>query len=87
MDVIMGVRSCKDGSMPPKIRKLKSDLRKAGFVERPAKGSHTAWSDALDPTNHLLIAGHDGDDADKYQIRDVRNAIKRAKEKRELWNH
>jgi hypothetical protein len=29
-----------------------------------------------------LIAGHDGDDADKYQIRNVRNAIKRAKERR-----
>ncbi len=82
MYVTIGIISCRDGSMPPKIRKLKSDLRKAGFVERPAKGSHTAWSDPLDPTNHLLIAGHDGDDADKYQIKDVINAIKRAKEKR-----
>lgn len=43
-------------------------------------------SDPLDPTNHLLIAGHDGDDADKYQIKDVINAIKRAKDKRRLWN-
>jgi hypothetical protein len=29
--------------MPRKIRELKAELRRAGFVERPAKGSHTFW--------------------------------------------
>ncbi len=68
--------------MPRKIRDLKSDLRKAAFIERPAKGSHTFWYHSLDPANNLLLAGHDGDDADKYKIKDVRNALKRAKERR-----
>ena len=69
--------------MPEKIRKLKAKLRKAGFVERPAKGSHTFWYDSSDPTNNLLLAGHDGDDADKYKIKDVNDALKRkAKEGR-----
>ncbi|HWS83522.1 MAG TPA: type II toxin-antitoxin system HicA family toxin [Ktedonobacteraceae bacterium] len=71
--------------MPEKIRKLKSKLRKAGFVERPAKGSHTVFYDPSDRMNKVTFAGQDGDDADKYQIKDVRDALKRAKEKRQ-WN-
>ena len=63
--------------MPEKIRKLKAKLRKAGFVERPAKGSHTFWYDPSNPANHLLLAG---DDADKYKIKDVRDALKKKKE-------
>lgn len=63
--------------MPEKIRKLKAKLRKAGFVERPAKGSHTFWYDPSNPANHLLLAGHDGDDADKYKIKDVSDALKK----------
>ena len=68
--------------MPEKIRKLKSKLQKAGFVYRPAKGSHTVWYDPSDPENVVTFCGHDGDDADKYQVRDVQKALKRAKEKR-----
>jgi predicted RNA binding protein YcfA (HicA-like mRNA interferase family) len=63
--------------MPEKIRKLKAKLRKAGFVECPAKGSHTFWYDPSDPTNHLLLAGHDGDDADKYKVKDVNDVLKK----------
>jgi predicted RNA binding protein YcfA (HicA-like mRNA interferase family) len=75
-------RNCKDGCMPKKIRKLKADLGKAGFVYRPAKGSHVVWYDPDDPENTITLCGHDGDDADKYQLRDVRKALKRAKEKK-----
>jgi hypothetical protein len=68
--------------MPEKIRKLKAKLRKAGFVSRPAKGSHTVWYDPLDPENDFTFCGHDRNDADKYQIRAVNAMLKRAKEKR-----
>lgn len=71
--------------MPEKIRKLKAKLRKAGFVSRPAKGSHTVWYDPLDPENDFTFCGHDGDDAEKYQMRAVNVMLKRAKEKRQ-WN-
>ncbi|WP_292853095.1 type II toxin-antitoxin system HicA family toxin [Nostoc sp. NMS8] len=30
--------------MPKKTRELKAILLKAGFVYRPAKGSHTFWT-------------------------------------------
>ena len=50
------------GWMPPKIRKLKSDLQKAGFVVRPAKGSHTVWYYPLDPSIEVTLAGNDGND-------------------------
>jgi predicted RNA binding protein YcfA (HicA-like mRNA interferase family) len=71
--------------MTEKICKLKAQLRKVGFVYRPAKGSHTVWYDPLDPENEVTFSGHDGDDAKEYLIKDVRNALKRAKEKRQ-WN-
>jgi predicted RNA binding protein YcfA (HicA-like mRNA interferase family) len=68
-------------SMPPKIRQLKSDLRKAGFVERPAKGSHTFWYDPSDPRNYLTLSGKDGDDADVWKVKKV-NAILAKKERK-----
>jgi len=71
--------------MPEKIRKLKAKLRQAGFVERPAKGSHVVFYDPYDHTNKVTFAGHDGDDADKYQLKDVRDALKKAKERKQ-WN-
>jgi hypothetical protein len=62
---------------PRKIRQLKSDLRKAGFVERKdrGKGSHARWFDVAVPEVFVQLAGHDGDDARAYQERDVRQAI------------
>jgi len=56
--------------MPPKIRKLKGDLQRAGFYSRPGKGSHVVFRHSLDPFLRVTIAGRDGDDADKYQVRD-----------------
>ncbi len=63
--------------MPPKIRQLKASLSKAGFSERPAKGSHTYWTHPSLPDLRVTIAGKDGDDAHKYQILDVEKALRR----------
>lgn len=63
--------------MPEKIRKLKSKLHKAGFVYRSGKGSHTIWYNSSNPENEVTLSGNDGDDADKYQIKAVRNALKK----------
>jgi predicted RNA binding protein YcfA (HicA-like mRNA interferase family) len=62
--------------MPKKIRELKAILQKAGFIllKKRGKGSHTMWEHPLLP-NTLLISGKDGDDADRYQERDVQNAL------------
>jgi predicted RNA binding protein YcfA (HicA-like mRNA interferase family) len=60
--------------MPKKIRELKTVLSKAGFTHRPGKGSHTVWSHPLLPYS-LTISGKDGSDADRYQEKDVKNAL------------
>ena len=65
--------------MPRKLRQLKADLRKAGFVERPGKGSHTNWTHALVPIG-VTLSGHDGDEAKPYQERDVREALRTLRE-------
>ena len=61
--------------MPPKIRQLKSSLAKAGFIERPAKGSHTFWTHPALPEATITIAGKDGADAQQYQIKQVHQAL------------
>jgi len=58
-----------------KIRDLKRSLLKAGFEYRPGKGSHTVWSHSL-LSYSLTLSGKDGSDADRYQERDVSNALK-----------
>lgn len=63
--------------MPVKIRQLKASLRKVGFNVRPGKGSHTVWTHPLLLDVEVTISGHDGDDAQKYQIKQVKNALKR----------
>ena len=65
--------------MPRKIRQLKSDLRKAGFLLVPGrgKGSHTVWVHTETGTS-VTVLGSDGDDAQYYQERDVREAIAEA---------
>jgi predicted RNA binding protein YcfA (HicA-like mRNA interferase family) len=62
--------------VPRKVRQLKADLKKAGFVEQKdrGKGSHTVWEHPL-LSKPVVIAGHDGDDAKSYQEREVREAI------------
>jgi predicted RNA binding protein YcfA (HicA-like mRNA interferase family) len=63
--------------MPLKIKKLKAALSKAGFYSRSAKGSHTLWRHPLDPTIRVALSGKDGDDAQQYQLDDVRNALRK----------
>jgi predicted RNA binding protein YcfA (HicA-like mRNA interferase family) len=63
--------------MPRKIRQLKSDLRKAGFVERTerGKGSHAVWEHPMHPSVFVTLSGKDGADAQAYQEKQVRVAI------------
>ncbi len=63
--------------MPPKIRQLKAALRKAGFSYRPAKGSHTVWIHPLLPGYEVTLSGHDGDDAQRYQEKQIRDILAR----------
>ena len=65
--------------MPKKIRELKNLLKKAGFIDEPAKGSHTKWSHPL-LSGKVTLSGKDGDDAKPYQERDVKNALKKLTE-------
>jgi predicted RNA binding protein YcfA (HicA-like mRNA interferase family) len=60
--------------VPKKIRELKAMLLKAGFTYRSGKGSHTVWSHPL-LLYSLTLSGKDGADADRYQEKDVRNAL------------
>ncbi|MBC1236701.1 type II toxin-antitoxin system HicA family toxin [Nostoc sp. 2RC] len=62
--------------MPKKIRELKAILLKAGFVYRPAKGSHTFWTHPLIPDEPFTIAGKDGDDAPRYLEKQVNRVLK-----------
>ncbi|MGK7894880.1 MAG: type II toxin-antitoxin system HicA family toxin [Xenococcus sp. (in: cyanobacteria)] len=65
--------------MPKKIKELKKILRKAGFTEKPAKGSHTKWSHPL-VSGKIVLSGKDGNDAKPYQEKDVEQAIEKIKE-------
>ena len=68
--------------MPRKVRALKADLRRAGFTSdtKRGKGSHSVWQHPLAPQNEVTLAGHDGNDAQPYQERDVRRALDALKE-------
>lgn len=50
-------------------------LRRAGFVMRPAKGSHTRWYHANLPSEPLTLSGNDGHDAKRWQEKMVAEAI------------
>lgn len=71
--------------VPRKIRQLKADLRKAGFVEDTdaGKGSHTSWVHPDDPANKVVFSGHDGADAPRYLEQQVRRALARARKETE----
>ncbi|WP_448269068.1 type II toxin-antitoxin system HicA family toxin [Nostoc sp. DSM 114159] len=62
--------------MPKKIKELKAILLKAGFIYRPAKGSHTFWTHPLIPDEPVTIAGKDGDDAPRYLEKQVNRVLK-----------
>jgi predicted RNA binding protein YcfA (HicA-like mRNA interferase family) len=64
--------------MPPKIKQLIKKLENAGFVNRGGKGSHRNF---VHPrvAKPVTISGKVGDDALRYQERDVKNAIEESK--------
>ena len=63
--------------MPPKIRQLKTQLRKAGFYARSAKGSHTKWVHTQFAQVSVTLSGKDGNDAKQYQIEDIQDALRK----------
>ena len=64
--------------MPPKVRELVAELRRAGFVDRGGKGSHRNF---VHPrvTKPVTISGVLGDDAKQYQIQAVKLAVEESK--------
>ncbi len=67
--------------MPRKLRQLRAELARSGFVKVSGrgKGSHTYWTHPLVPYP-VVLSGHDGDDVQYYQERDVRNALRDLRE-------
>ena len=64
--------------MPPKIRELVADLKRAGFLDRGGKGSHRNF---VHPqvARPVTISGALGDDAKQYQIQAVKLAVEESK--------
>jgi predicted RNA binding protein YcfA (HicA-like mRNA interferase family) len=63
--------------MPRKIRQLIADLTRAGFVNRGGKGSHRNF---VHPKPvRVTLCGKEGEDAKRYQERDVERAIEESK--------
>jgi predicted RNA binding protein YcfA (HicA-like mRNA interferase family) len=61
--------------MPRKIRQLISDLEKAGFSLTPGgKGSHRKFRHPRF-AGSVILSGKDGDDAQHYQEKQIRNAV------------
>ena len=62
--------------MPRKIRELVKDLRDAGFSLVPGggKGSHRKFTHP-NYEGAVTLSGSDGDDAKKYQQKQVQQAI------------
>ena len=63
--------------MPPKIRTLERQLKKAGFVFSAGKGSHRKYFHPDGGT--VVISGKPGSDARAYQVNMVREAVLLAK--------
>lgn len=65
--------------MPRKLRELRTDLQRNGWRIDRQKGSHQTWEHSLVPDLSVVLAGKDGDDAQPYQVRKVRDAIRRSR--------
>ena len=63
--------------MPRKIRDLIRDLERAGFVNRGGKGSHRNFQHPKG--RRITVSGSEGDDAKRYQEREVDQAIEDSK--------
>jgi len=64
--------------MPPQIRKLIALLERNGFVNRGGKGSHRNFEHPL-CSKIVTISGKDGNDSQKYQVRQVKDALDEVK--------
>jgi predicted RNA binding protein YcfA (HicA-like mRNA interferase family) len=64
--------------MPRKIRNLIQDLVRLGFIDKGGKGSHRNF---VHPNckRPITLSGKPGDDAKKYQERDVKRKIEESK--------
>jgi predicted RNA binding protein YcfA (HicA-like mRNA interferase family) len=67
--------------MPRKVRDLVKDLRDAGFelVSGGGKGSHRKFTHDKYP-GAVTVSGKDGDDAKRYQEKQVKRAIEEVEE-------
>jgi predicted RNA binding protein YcfA (HicA-like mRNA interferase family) len=62
--------------VPRKIRQLVADLERAGFTKiHGGKGSHRKFVHLKYP-GFVLLSGRDGGDAQPYQEKQVRNALR-----------
>lgn len=59
--------------MPKKIRELIKQLEGAGYINHGGKGSHRNFKHATG--RDVVISGKKGDDAKRYQEKQVNNAI------------
>ncbi len=60
--------------MPRKLRELIAELRRAGFVQESAKGSHRKFRHPKGIT--VILSGHnEGVDAKPYQEKQIKNLI------------
>ena len=66
--------------MPRKIRQLISDLKLAGFTLDRQKGSHRQFRHK-DWPGVVTISGGEGDDVQRYQERQVAQAIAQSRKK------
>ncbi len=64
-------------SMPRKIKALIADLKRAGFTMHSGKGSHRKFTCGR---VNMSLSGKEGADAHRYQEKDVKEAIKEAKQ-------
>lgn len=65
--------------MPRKLRQLIADLKAAGFVQSPARGSHRKFTHPKGPV--AILSGHkEGEDAKHYQEKHVRQKIEESQQ-------
>jgi hypothetical protein len=67
--------------MPRKIRELIRDLRDAGFVllKDRGDGDHAVYRFNSRPEITVVLDGRPGDDAQHYQEKQIRKAIRKAR--------
>ncbi len=63
--------------MPRKIREIERDLKRAKFTNRGGKGSHRVYEHESGIS--MTVSGHPGDDAQRYQEADLKEALAKVK--------